>query len=123
MKCYQCRKHFYPRRTLSTLFEEPLQLRCKSCEKRYPVRIKREVIPISNYQLYLYTLFIEEVPIKEEAYLDESLKVLLLYLNHRKQSDILIWIETLDKTLYECLDQLDLCDIFIISLFPHKLMV
>lgn len=123
VKCYQCRRVFFPRLTLSTLFHQPVSLRCPSCDKRFPVLIHREVLPISNFKIQLCTLFSHETPIKEEAFLDESLKFLLYYLKIAQTDDIFLWIECLEPSLFDCLDQLDLCDIFIISLFPHKLMV
>jgi len=123
MKCYQCRIHFYPKRTLMTLFEEPLSLRCPSCDRRYPRFITKTVIPIEGHLLFHYTLFDATYPIKEEAFLDETLKILLIYLQKRAQRDLIIFREELDLDFFECLEAINECDIFLISLFPSKLMI
>ncbi len=123
MKCYQCRIHFFPKRTLRTLLYEPLQLRCNRCDRRYPRFIHKEVIPIDGYLLHHYTLFIDQYAIKEEAFLDESLKIILIFLKNRKENDLILFRDELDLPLFEALEQLNLCDIYLICLFPSKLMI
>lgn len=123
MKCYQCRVHFFPKRTLWTLFSEPIQLRCDRCDRRYPRYIHKTVLPIEGYLLHHYTLFSEHCAIKEEAFLDESLKIILIFLTHRNKNDLILFRDELDLALFEALEQLNLCDIYLICLFPSKLMI
>lgn len=123
MKCYQCRTQFYPKRTLKTLLNEPLSLRCPSCDRRYPRFFTKTVIPIEGFLLYHYTIFDQSYPIKEEAFLDEALKFILIYLQKHIHTGILIWKDELDSALFECLESLNQCDIFLICLFPSKLMI
>ena len=123
MKCYQCKTHFYPKRTIKTLFDEPLQLRCVSCDRRYPRFIHKTVIPIDGFQLYHYVLFFKDENIKEEAFMDEILKILLKFLFIRKKNDIIVFRDVLDQPLFSCLDQLNLGDIYLICLYPSKLMI
>lgn len=83
----------------------------------------KTVIPIEGYLLYHYTIFDAVYPIKEEAFLDETLKIILVFLKKRAQHDLLIFREELDLDFYECLESLNTCDIYLISLFPSKLMI
>lgn len=123
MKCYQCRTHFYPKRTIQTLFSEPLELRCRSCDRRYPRFIQKNVIPIDGYQLFHYALFFKDENIKEEAFMDEILKIMLEFLFKRHENDIIIFKDQLDESLFECLDQFNFGDIYLICLYPSKLMI
>ncbi len=123
MKCYQCRTHFYPKRSIKTLFEEPLQLRCTSCDQRFPRFIHKTVIPIEGYQLYYYVLFLKDENIKEEAFMDEILKILLEFLFKRTINDIILFKDELDESLFDCLDHLNIGDIYLICLYPSKLMI
>lgn len=123
MKCYQCKKVFHPRRTFETLWEQPLQLRCDRCDRRYIRYFRYEVLPIQGFLIHHYALFHGDEPIQEAAFLDESLKVLLIFLKQRQPNDLFLWLECLESPVYDCLDALHLCDIFIISLYPPKLMV
>jgi hypothetical protein len=123
MKCYQCRIHFYPKRTLQTLLSEPLQLRCDRCDRRYTRYIHKTVLPIEGYLLYHYTLFFENCPIKEEAFLDESLKIIIEYLLNKQENDLILFKDELDLALFEALEQLNLSNIYLICLFPSKLMI
>lgn len=123
MKCYQCRKRFYPKRTLKTIIEEPLQLRCDGCDRRFPRLNHKTVLPIDGYLLYQYTMFGTYEPIKEEAFMDEELKVILIFLKKRRMNDLILCIDELKIELFECLNQLNSCDIYLICLFPSKLMI
>ncbi len=123
MKCYQCRTHFYPRRTLKTLFDEPLQLRCDRCDRRYPRLIQYTTIPIDGFILHHYALFHTKIQIQEEAFLDETLKLILRFLERGYPNDLILFADELKNELFYYLDQLNLCDIFIICLFPCQLMI
>jgi len=62
-------------------------------------------------------------PIKEEAFMDEELKVILIFLKKRRMNDLILCIDELKIELFECLNQLNSCDIYLICLFPSKLMI
>lgn len=123
MKCYQCRMKFYPKRTIKTLFNEPLALRCNSCDRRYPRFIHKTVIPIEGFQLFHYSIFFNEENIKEEAFMDEILRIMLEILFSRHKNDMILFKDQLDESLFECLDQFNLGDIYLICLYPMKLMI
>lgn len=123
MKCLICKKIYFERRTLLTLFHEPVTVRCHSCQEKYHIIPHETVYPITNYLLYMTTLFLEKNDLSEDAFMLEMRAILIDYIEKSLKNAMILFVDELSEGLYLCLDQLNLSDILLISLYPPSFLV
>lgn len=114
MKCLICRREFYPKRTLRTLFVEEPVFKCYGCDRKYDIHPRVSVLPIQNYQLYLISLNLDE-KVSDLAFLHEMNVILEDLLRKTKKTDTILWIDEFTEALYQELEKLDYGNIYVIS--------
>ncbi|PKK86935.1 MAG: hypothetical protein CVV63_02910 [Tenericutes bacterium HGW-Tenericutes-8] len=123
MRCLICKQIYFERRTLLTLFTEVVTVKCKSCQEKYQVFPYGTVYPITNYQLFMITLFNEKNTLSEDAFMLEIRDICIQYLSKAKDSALILFIDELSEALFYYLDQLNFTDIYLISLYPPAFLI
>lgn len=123
MKCLICKRVFFEKRTIRTLFSETIETKCYSCREKYFVRPFEVVYPISNYQIYMTIVFIKENLLNEDAFMKEIAAIVNKFIVKMSSKDMILFVDELSEELYDALDSFNSCDIFLISLYPPTFLV
>lgn len=123
MKCLICKKLFFEKRTIKSLFSEEIETKCFSCREKHFIIPYEVVYPISNHLLFLTIIFISKNQLNEDAFMKEIGSALMKYMIKKHRSDIILFVEEMTEDLYNALDAFNSCDIFLISLYPPSFLV
>jgi hypothetical protein len=69
------------------------------------------------------TLFLEKNDLSEDAFMLEMRAILMDYIEKSLKNTLILFVDELSEALYLCLDQLNLSDILLISLYPPSFLV
>jgi hypothetical protein len=69
------------------------------------------------------TLFLEKNDLSEDAFMLEMRAILIDYIEKSLKNAMILFVDELSEGLYLCLDQLNLSDILLISLYPPSFLV
>jgi hypothetical protein len=69
------------------------------------------------------TLFLEKNDLSEDAFMLEMRAILIDYIEKSLKNAMILFVDELSEALYLCLDQLNLSDILLISLYPPSFLV
>lgn len=113
MLCLVCGELIIKTVTYKNIFKTNIHKLCDSCFKKNIYIQHYEAIPINNYMIELHTLFEKEY---EPLALMGFLKPYYIYYMSNKQDCLILYFDTFDTIIYNILHNLELGDIFLITL-------
>ena len=118
MKCKICGRFFYIKRKIEDLFKNDKYTICEECYKKYKIKLGYDVLPLNNYNLYIYSLFGKKYFLKDDPFFMEFSKLFSFVLDNNKDKVILIYTDILINEkkieLFEYLSKLNDNDLIII---------
>lgn len=108
MKCLICKRTFSVKKNFSSLFLHERYLICDKCYKSYPIKIGYTVFPLTNHQLFIYSLYPKPYFINPLAYSYEYSKIFSYVYQKSNMADIYMAFDTLriSKQKFDIFDEL-----------------
>ena len=118
MKCKICNKRIINHITFSDFFSNKKRFICDECYKLYPLHINYTVIPLSNYELKIYSMFEKEYYFKNDPFNLETAQILTYLLEKYADSIILLekklFLNETNLSIYEVIADINKKDLCII---------
>lgn len=121
MKCLICQNLFNVKRTINSLFVEPLKYRCPSCERRHVNTLKHTIIPIEKNLMHIFYFKDLICDFSIDAFDDYFELFLVNHLNVFRNGATLIVLESLTEELFQFFDIIDFSHIYVYCLYVFEI--
>lgn len=117
MICLNCNKPIH-NITFKSIFKESHQTICSNCYSEEIIYFQHETIPISNYEINIHS-FLNNVKSNYICWMSFLKPWYLDYLNNYKE-DVLLVFDSFDEDLFLILENINLGNIYIISVVNKR---
>ncbi len=116
MFCEVCKKKIYVRKHIFNLFLKQTHHICEYCFKKYPLLIKRSIIPIDGGEILWTSLIQTKDSISPLAHMSFYKPFYVEYINHYKNRLIMIETSINDEKM-DLYENLKLGDMYLLTLY------
>lgn len=108
MICKCCGRKFFIRRELLKLFAEQKAYLCDSCYRRYPLALRLQQIPLTQYHCYILTMFSEYPRVNVNFYAFEYSRICRQFMGRKNYFFLFLNSFSLSDEAIEVLDAISL---------------
>ncbi len=118
MYCEICHQVIVKRHTIHTLFKNEMHHICDYCFRKYPLIVKKSVLPIESGVMYWTSMIKTPDYVSSTAYMSFMKPFYFDYIKHNNKC-LFLHFDRLSSTILSILDSLKLGDIYLLTLYEN----